>query len=210
MIEKLKTDLMSLLELAQPLHPDLGWSKSTKFHHAHSINNASTELQTALLLFGLVIRHQPEKIVELGSHRGLSGAWMIAAMETYGGGHFIGYDIVDHKRMWKKVADKTTTEFRQSPVWDAPPAGPIDLVFHDSDHTMESTERELSILRPLVRPGGLLIMHDTTLCDCGVVSRKWSYTDKDWQFIDLKNARGLTIAQKRWSSELTPEGNYKI
>lgn len=42
-------------------------------------------------------------------------------------------------------------------MWDGPP---IDLLFHDADHTYAKVTRDLEVWRPHVKPGGLIVLHD--------------------------------------------------
>lgn len=48
---------------------------------------------TGLLLYQLVLRHQPKRILELGTWRGASAIYMAAALKKLGDGHLITVDI---------------------------------------------------------------------------------------------------------------------
>ena len=62
--------------------------------------------------------------------------------------------------------------------------GPLDVLLIDGDHAYESVKRDFELYAPLVRPGGLVILHDivedhgqrfgeTTHADTGGVPRFW-------------------------------------
>jgi len=45
----------------------------------------------------------------------------------------------------------------------------VDIVFVDTSHLYEHTKREIEVFEPIVRPGGVLIFHDTTTHPEGVM-----------------------------------------
>lgn len=102
-------------------------------------------------------------IVELGPARGISTSALLAAAEITGGTVW-SCDIVDHT---------VFPEVLHHPLWtyviandldvvdDCP--RPIDLLFIDSEHTYDQTLAEMRAYIPLVRSGGYVIMHDTTV-----------------------------------------------
>ena len=52
-------------------------------------------------------------------------------------------------------------------------AGPVDLLLIDGDHSYEGVSRDWELYRPLVRPGGLVAIHDVVPAAAGV-SRFWT------------------------------------
>ena len=106
------------------------------------------------------------RIVELGVREGVSTiAWIHAAGEI---GHVWSVDMnfpsdasllrtIDRSR-WTFILGSDDDPH----VLAALPAE-CDVVFIDTAHTLEQTERELRLYAPRVVPGGLIFLHDT--CD---------------------------------------------
>lgn len=107
-----------------------------------------------------------QKVIELGTRSGVSTiAWLHGLAKT--GGHLWSVDIdpapaIERRGMglagWTFVRgdDCSETVFRALP--DA-----ADVVFIDTSHDYSHTMAELSLYQWKVRPGGLLMLHDTEL-----------------------------------------------
>jgi predicted O-methyltransferase YrrM len=109
-------------------------------------------------------------MVELGVRSGNSTCALLAAVEKNGLGSLWSVDISepDVPESWYAlkywhllVCDDTSTNAR---LW-LPSA--IDLLFIDTSHTVAQTLMELELYVPRVRPGGLVLLHDT----------EWLYPD---------------------------------
>lgn len=103
-------------------------------------------------------------VLELGSREGASTAALLSGVEARGGqvwsvdidpscakaweGHplwsFVCCDSCDVEKMKSKGLPEQ-----------------IDVLFIDSDHTYERVKKELETWAPRVRPGGMILMHDT-------------------------------------------------
>jgi cephalosporin hydroxylase len=104
-------------------------------------------------------------VIELGVRRGNSTAAFLAAVEAHGG-HVYSVDI---------AAPKTPPQWRSSGLWslhvgnDLDPAlvdqlpDDADVLFIDTDHTYAQTLNELRTYAPKVKPGGVILLHDTEL-----------------------------------------------
>jgi predicted O-methyltransferase YrrM len=66
---------------------------------------------------------------------------------------------LDRQRVHFIVGDSHTAEVRTQ-VEHALPDGQIDLLFIDGDHTAEGVSRDFELYRDLVRPGGVIALHD--------------------------------------------------
>lgn len=110
-----------------------------------------------------VIDANAQIVVELGVRSGMSTAALLAGVEQTGG-HMWSVDIV-----WPKVPE----EFVLSNHWtvlvgnDLQLAGHIpdgiDVLFIDTSHMYQQTWDELILYVPKVKPGGVVLLHDTEL-----------------------------------------------
>lgn len=102
-------------------------------------------------------------IIELGVRSGNSTAAFLAGVEQ-AGGHVYSVDI---------VTPRTPPAWLSSGLWtlhvgddltfaDQLPDG-VDVVFIDTSHTFDQTLAELNLYAPKVRPGGVVVLHDSEL-----------------------------------------------
>lgn len=109
----------------------------------------------------LVKEADAKHVIELGTRTGLSTvAFLYGLRET--GGHLTSIDldeqpdIGDHDHWTFIQGDDLDPDITSS----LPPA---DIVFIDTSHFYEQTLRELHVYRWLVKPGGVILLHDTEL-----------------------------------------------
>lgn len=108
-----------------------------------------------------VVKTRARVVVELGVRTGISTVAFLSALEQTEG------------RLWScdiRPPD-VPSEVSRAPHWtfclgdDVDMAGaaprPVDILFIDTSHTYEHTLAELRAYVPLVRPGGLVLAHDT-------------------------------------------------
>jgi cephalosporin hydroxylase len=102
-----------------------------------------------------------QHVIELGTRSGVSTiAWLHALKQT--GGRLTSVDI-DAK---PEIGDWPHWTFIQGDDEDPELVAslePADIVFIDTSHLYDHTVRELNTYRWLVKPGGLLVLHDTEL-----------------------------------------------
>lgn len=109
----------------------------------------------------LVVETNAQHVIELGTRTGVSTiAWLYGLEQT--GGVLTSIDI-DAK---PDIDDHPSWTFIQGD--DLDPAivstlKPADIVFIDTSHAKDHTTAELNIYRWLVKPGGLMVLHDTEL-----------------------------------------------
>lgn len=112
-------------------------------------------------MVALVHATNAQHVIELGTRTGVSTiAWLYGLEAT--GGRLTSVDL-DGK---PPIGDHDHWTFIQGD--DLDPAissalDPADIVFIDTSHLYEHTVAELNIYRWLVKPGGLIVMHDTAL-----------------------------------------------
>jgi predicted O-methyltransferase YrrM len=149
-----------------------------------------------VLLHALVRGLRPERVLEIGTHRGGSTMIMCAALDDIGEGVIVCIDpnpVID-PHDWERLAHRTSVIDGMSP--DAVPqaaevaGGSFDFVLIDGDHTTEGVRRDLEGVLPLLAPGSHVLFHDShywqvgaaidqslvafshVLVDCGALSRQ--------------------------------------
>ena len=140
---------------------------------------------------------EPEVIVEIGCDAGGTlYAWRQICTEVYGitladnsaptGGQ--GYPLADHGAE-VLVADSHDPA---SLVWLEGRLGgrPIDVLFIDGDHSYEGARADYDMYAPLVRPGGLILLHD-------VVNHANPLVDLERLWDEVRGDNGYVIASKR-------------
>ena len=109
----------------------------------------------------MVLDLDAKHVIELGTRTGVSTiAWLYALERT--GGRLTSVDI-DAK---PPIGDYDHWTFIQGD--DLDPAvyaqlEPADVVFVDTSHLYDQTVHELNLYRWLVKPGGVMVLHDTEL-----------------------------------------------
>lgn len=121
-----------------------------------------TDIQNHLPRFvDFVTLLDAKHVIELGSRSGVSTvAWLYALAGT--GGRLTSVDLdpapaIGEHEHWTHI---------QGDDLDPEITGELDMadiVFIDTSHLYEQTVQELNIYRHLVRPGGVLVLHDTML-----------------------------------------------
>lgn len=115
-------------------------------------------------LVALVEKHRagPGLVIELGTRTGVSTVAFLHALAG-SGGHLWSVDLdpppdLGKQKHWTFIQgdDCSPEVFAQMPRM-------VDVVFVDTDHDYAHTLRELELYRWLVRPGGIMLFHDTQL-----------------------------------------------
>ncbi len=129
----------------------------------------AVERESGRLLYLLVRALHPELMVETGVANGASTFLVLNAMQRNGSGSLVSVDISS------AVGSLLSEEERTSSRWDLrviepggfeaaiAPLGPMDIFFHDSDHSYANVRLELRAAWPRVAPGGLVLADDGEL-----------------------------------------------
>lgn len=128
-----------------------------------------TPPETAECIEAIVTMTDSRKLLEIGTCTGFTTLHMLRAVYGKPGAKIVSIDFRPaHDKTWwaqpefrniLRHSDVPTPEslrpigFREDEV-------PFDLVFIDSDHSVEHTRKELDALWPLTRTGTIILMHD--------------------------------------------------
>ncbi len=101
-----------------------------------------------------------EHVIELGTRTGVSTVAFLYALE--GRGHLTSVDIDERPEIgefdhWDFIQGDDLDPFVTEQLHVA------DIVFIDTSHAFEQTLAELRLYRWFVRPGGVILLHDTML-----------------------------------------------
>ncbi len=101
------------------------------------------------------------KVIELGVRTGNSTSAFLAAAEEYDG-HVWSVDIEQPDVTWGDHPQWTLFIGHDITIADQLP-NDADVVFIDSSHDYTHTLAELKVYLPKVKPGGVILLHDTEL-----------------------------------------------
>lgn len=109
----------------------------------------------------IVTERNAQHVIELGTRSGVSTiAWLYGLERT--GGRLSSVDIDEQPDIgvWPHWTFHQADDLDPDLVVSLAPA---DVVFIDTSHRYEHTLAELNVYRWLVKPGGLMVLHDTEL-----------------------------------------------
>lgn len=149
-------------------------------------------------LYLLSILKGSKTIVELGTADGESTISLLsAARET--GGMVYSFDIEPCEEA-KKLVHSYGLEnfwcFTQGDDRKADWRKPIDHLYIDTSHYYEHTLYELEKFEPLVRNGGVITMHDSTVADVSRAVKDHFKKRRDVKVLEYLNNNGLFIILK--------------
>lgn len=164
---------MNQLELSMLTEGRTVYEYGSTFGRAHEEldpDYMGVEVETGELLYALVRRLDPKVIVETGTHRGYSTAWLALGLKDAGrkpGDAWLYtvddtmYDGEAIPKLWAKLGiESYITRVIMDSRSFVPPVVPIDLVFFDSNHDTGFLIAEWLHYRPTLRPGALAVFHD--------------------------------------------------
>ena len=135
-----------------------------------SHQDGATEPWVANLLRALLrARGGHPVVLETGSFKGTTSAWLALTLEEMGGGQLWACDI-DPERAVGVMARLDALKLSHAQygvlqgdvmryIHDAKPQT-FDLVFLDDDHQKHHVEQEVVALWPKMKPGGIMAFHD--------------------------------------------------
>lgn len=154
-----------------------------------------TQVRSEILgLLERLQRLKPRTIVEIGTHKGGNSflfCHAISSVETVIGvdlcvqnGDKLVHFVRPGQRFYPLHGDSQTAAMRQR-VRALLRGRAVDFLFIDGDHRYDGVKADYDLYAPLVRPGGLIALHDIvadhrtrfgkqTGCDAGEVHRFWA------------------------------------
>jgi predicted O-methyltransferase YrrM len=167
-------------------NPDSTWLAGQYARAVATPSDINEHLPTML---ELVSQLDATKVVELGTRGGVSTLAWLHALD--GRGHLWSVDIdprpdlpeFDH---WTFIQGDDCS----ADVYGALP-DQVDIVFIDTSHAYDHTVRELDLYRWIVRPGGVIVLHDTELYQPGEVGPQPPFPVKK-AVLEFVTAEGLT------------------
>lgn len=165
-------------------------------------------------LLGMVAGLRPDVVLEIGTYRGgtlycwaeLAGdTATLISLDLPGGGFGGGYREEDVARFqsWLKPGQSLVCLRQDSHAPQTLEAAKsalhgrqIDLLFIDGDHTYEGVKADFEMYGPLVRPGGLIVLHDIVISpphpDCRVYEF-WNEVRNRYRSFELVDRDGFEI-----------------
>lgn len=120
-----------------------------------------------MFLYEIVYESKADSILEIGVQYGVSTKAMLLALHTSNKGKLTSIDIKnrvpefdlykDVTDRWKFVKGDSSLDETFDQVKDE---APFDILFIDGLHTYEGVKRDYELYEPLVKPGGLILIHD--------------------------------------------------
>lgn len=160
--------------------------------------------QHLVALYNLVTSMKAKTVIELGVNTGESTIAFLEAVAATDG-LLTSVDIQDLPQTRPMLESYGLTGRWQFHMMDdikfgleVWPKGKLaDLIFVDTSHQYEQTKREIQVFEPILRPGGIMVFHDTVTFYDGVQKpineflklNKWPYENKT-------NCNGLGILRK--------------
>lgn len=160
--------------------------------------------QHLLTLYNLVTQLGAKKVLELGVNTGESTIALLEAVAATDG-RLTSVDIQDlpnTRPMLEKYGLTGRWDFHMmddlkfGAEW--PKDQQFDLIFVDTSHQYEQTKKEIELFEPLLRPGGIMVFHDTVSYYDGVQKpiNQFLKTHRHWPYENKNNCNGLGILRK--------------
>jgi predicted O-methyltransferase YrrM len=133
-----------------------------------SFDGCNTERPVCQSWYWLIRMARAREILETGTYYGYSTCHLAAAVRDNGGGRVTTIDPWKLWHLWEGSELQSFIQWIPATSQDALPelyGRCLDVLVIDSVHTYGQSSWELANFEPLVRPGGLILMHDTLLHD---------------------------------------------
>ncbi len=173
-------------------------------------------VEQARFLYHFILLTRPRVVAETGFNVGHSACVILRAMETYGGGALVSFDLGRHpgtriggevvKSRFNNFAlilgdSKQTLAPTLAQILDRNPTPGLDLAIVDGGHDVETARTDMAIMQALVRPGGYLWLDDfeSTTCRCvgvSIVGREFARDHPNCVRFVTADHRGMMIYQK--------------
>lgn len=129
------------------------------------------------MLYEFILEIKPKNVLEIGTQYGQSTKTMLMALKENKVGKLVSidhksrYDILDAdfpdvKDLWTFIKSSSHEPVALQKAKEALPEGELyDVLFLDGDHKMPGVGQDFNDYSTLVKPGGIILMHDVTNCN---------------------------------------------
>jgi predicted O-methyltransferase YrrM len=175
----------ALTALEQTYNPETG---------TFGTDNCSTEQPVCHMWYWLLRMTGARQVLETGTFRGYSTCFLAAAVRDNGGGRVTTVDPWVLPHLWD---DSELAQFiTWLPLTSAQAAESIrtqtfDVLVIDSEHTYRTVATELRLFEPLLREGGLILLHDSLFHDGVGLAIRDLYETGRFEHITLDTPRAL-------------------
>ncbi len=170
----------------------------------------------AEFLYAFIRLTQPRVVAETGFNAGHSACVILRAMETYGGGTLLSFDIGKHEAT-HKAAEIVKAKYPQfhlilgdtkqtlaptlAQAISSNDDATLDLAIVDGGHDTDTARMDLLIFEAILRPGGYLWLDDFENANCiavgvNLVGREFAAVHQHCLRFLTKDCRGMMIYQK--------------
>ena len=166
------------------------------------------------LIYEFVLEARWNKVLEIGVYRGHSTRAILLAMSKNKKGTLVSIDILNRDKLlkkwrsyddlqkhWKFICGDTGLEPTFIAAESELEAGEMyDMLFIDGDHRYERVKHDFNKYSELVKPGGVILIHDVTNRRFGVKEFwpeiTWDKFIIDWGFFGNNVIPGLGLVKK--------------
>lgn len=170
----------------------------------------SVELEVGRLWYSLVMLLQPQQVLETGTYYGYSTCMIAQALSDLGGERMVTTIDPDRKpHLWVGTRLAPRIEWIAARSQDAAKdlaGAAYDMLVLDSDHHYNTVMEELIAFEPMLRKGGVILMHDTLFFDGVGAAVKQLQRNPRFEVVTLDSPRthgrpkhrrpGVTIVRK--------------
>ncbi len=129
----------------------------------------SVEIEVGRLWYAMVMLLRPVRVLETGTYWGYSTSMIAAGLRDLGqDGIVTSIDPAESSHLWEGTALARHVRWICARSQDAAPTlkgTTFDMLVLDSDHHYRTIMEELIAFEPLLKPGGVILMHDTLFFD---------------------------------------------
>ena len=154
-----------------------------------------------VLLYALTLGLEAQLVYEVGVRSGNSTQAILKALVKTGG-RLVSCDIKNCGSVVRDAAQQARWTFHQIDSRRFPEllTGQADMIYVDGSHELPDVQGDVQRLWPLLKVGGLLVLHDTDLEGPGRVLEQ--LRSDGLGAVELPFARGFGLIHKRQGVEL--------
>jgi len=122
-----------------------------------------------LLLYEIAFELKPENILEIGvGSKAQSTKVFLSALKENNKGKLTSIDIDTRRRLYESIENEFGDYWKmiigdshRQDIYEKIKDIEFDLIFIDGDHSYEGVKKDFEMYVPLLKDGGLILMHDT-------------------------------------------------